>query len=527
MKFTIRLSKKGQTISQLLNPAHKLSGHIKNWGGIQNAEAYYGTSYDNPPTWVDFVKQGVTKSPKDLNDLNSSGATCIIFIPVSGRYMCYTFGLTVGKFQYQNLENDFGLKVVLNTVDPMKLKSIDARTVDTVVTNKRTQLSKENKIEDFGFEINKDMLRSVAGKPSLSTFASVVAGSDSLTVNCDISIKKIKTKSAEILKEYESKKYKTNYAWIDNIKVEKNAAVIAQLDNEMTLQLNLAVGSKNSIDFQLACPVILDFTTVGHFKIKGYRSTEEFAMPDFEKWIADLITQGKSIITLSDLHNHKILVFDGSGGKTEYLSWPVYNWIICEVNLNKSQYILSDGQWYEISKSYFQIVEKDFQTILKNKPNEYRQLSKSKAINEIDYFNIYKPSASECTPHGQLFNAYGGRNTVEICDIYDNRNFIHVKDGGFSSKLSHLFNQGFVSATLLLNDTEFRKHIQKVLKSNPISLKSLKLPPVASDYTVVYRILKSGTKFQLPFFSKVVLTEMYRKIKSMGFNFRLEWVPKG
>ena len=105
-------------------------------------------------------------------------------------------------------ERDFGLKVVLNTVDPKKIKSVDSKLVDTVTLNKRMQSSKENSIEDFGIDINKDLLRSVIGKPSNNSFGSMVAGSDTLTINCDVKSSTLFQKCSEIAKEYTSIVYK-------------------------------------------------------------------------------------------------------------------------------------------------------------------------------------------------------------------------------------------------------------------------------------------------------------------------------
>jgi uncharacterized protein (TIGR04141 family) len=122
---------------------------------------------------------------------------------------------------------------------------------------------------------------------------------------------------------------------------------------------------------------------------------------------------------------------------------------------------------------------------------------------------------------------YGGGNGIEICDIYNKQgHFIHIKDGGASSKLSHLFNQGYVSATSYLSDVNFRKDVKAKLKSKPHLAATITNPPQASNHSVVFRILKSGASFSLPFFTKVVIADIYIKVKSMGFKFKLEWVQK-
>lgn len=53
-----------------------------------------------------------------------------------------------------------------------------------------------------------------------------------------------------------------------------------------------------------------------------------------------------------------------------------------------------------------------------------------------------------------------GRSKVEPADIISRTGqFVHVKKGGSSSTLSHLFAQGLVSSQLLKNEQEFRDFI--------------------------------------------------------------------
>jgi uncharacterized protein (TIGR04141 family) len=55
--------------------------------------------------------------------------------------------------------------------------------------------------------------------------------------------------------------------------------------------------------------------------------------------------------------------------------------------------------------------------------------------------------------------------SVEVCDVLTaNRQLIHVKLKFGSRDLSHLFSQGFVSATLLQSDSVFREATHKKIK---------------------------------------------------------------
>lgn len=521
MKLIARLSKPDITIRQLLKEGHGLTGPIINWAGIVGSEVYYGIAYAGEPAWMGFIMSG---TPNMLGTLDNSGTVCLIFIPIDNRWMCFSFGHTISKLNVIWFEKDFGLKVVLNTVNHEKLKSIDSKTVDTVIVNKRTQLSKENKIQNFGFEINKDLLRSVAGKPSDSSFASSVSGSETLFINCDITSNTLYQKVQEIYRHYTSAVYRANYEWIDNIKPVKDLLLISQLDEELVNQFNLSLAGDAESEMQLASPDILEISSIDHFKIKGYRSRSDFSLPNFDDLINDLITYEITAITIRDLESYNIEAI--SGDNQTVSRWSVYNWLICEIDIDNTKYILSDGEWYEISSDYFRSVETVFDRITSNS-REYQRIGTTNAENETQYFSDYVLSSNEIILDGKLFYEYGGHNSIEICDIYNSdRRFIHVKDGGSSSKLSHLFNQGLVSAQLFVSDQNFQRDLKTKLIAKPVLRSTITSPIETSQFHVVFRILKPGTVLNLPFFTKIVLNDAYRRIKAMGYKFKLEWVQK-
>jgi uncharacterized protein (TIGR04141 family) len=81
---------------------------------------------------------------------------------------------------------------------------------------------------------------------------------------------------------------------------------------------------------------------------------------------------------------------------------------------------------------------------------------------------------------------------------------------------------------MFLGDVLFREDIAGKLRDNRKGrlARTISNNPKANDYTVVFRILKKGENLTLPFFTQIVIIDMYRRIKSMGYQFRLEWVKK-
>jgi uncharacterized protein (TIGR04141 family) len=521
MKLVARLSKPNRGIAQLLKTGHTLQGPISNWAGIQGCSVYYGTAYSGVPAWVAFINQGASVPiPQTIN----SGSVGLIFVPVANRFMCFSFGFTSKYLDITGFERDFGLKVVLNSVNPGKLKSIDSKIIDTVVMNRRTQLSKENGIHDFGFEIDRDLLRGVAGKPANPNFASSVAGSDMLAISCKVTTGSFHRKANEILAQYNSVHYKTVFPWIDNVKPVKDQPIIDTLDNQLVANFNSVLVGQPANHLQLASPGIIDLTKIDHFKYRGFRSRTPIPVPELESLLDEMQQGSVTTVTLQDLEHYHIDALDGNN--LSFDSWSLYNWLNCEIVHAGVQYILSDGEWFEISSAYYTVVQAAFDRITSNN-REYRRIGTTTAANEPDYLSTYAVSATEIILDQQLYRLQGQRNAIEFCDILTQHGeFIHVKDGGSSSKLSHLFNQGIVSGRLLLSEGRFRTDLKQKLTTKPRIKAIIAKPIVASDYKIVYRILKRGTKFALPFFSKIVVNETRQKIVSMGFRFKLEWVQK-
>ena len=117
---------------------------------------------------------------------------------------------------------------------------------------------------------------------------------------------------------------------------------------------------------------------------------------------------------------------------------------------------------------------------------------------------------------------YGGRGSqVELCDILcKDGTFIHVKHYQGSSTLSHLFNQGLVSARLVKADPGFRKCAQVVL--DKIEPNCFKLER-GSVKQVVFAIISKydAIRPEIPFFSKVALDAVCSQLAAMDIDVAL------
>jgi uncharacterized protein (TIGR04141 family) len=84
---------------------------------------------------------------------------------VEDRWFAISFGGGYQKLEPGAIEHDFGLRVVINTVDHNKLRSADVRTPDDNSTTTRTQASRHSSQEVFEIDPERDLVRGLEGAP--------------------------------------------------------------------------------------------------------------------------------------------------------------------------------------------------------------------------------------------------------------------------------------------------------------------------------------------------------------------------
>jgi uncharacterized protein (TIGR04141 family) len=129
---------------------------------------------------------------------------------------------------------------------------------------------------------------------------------------------------------------------------------------------------------------------------------------------------------------------------------------------------------------------------------------------------------------------------LEPCDFLSKEGqFIHLKDGHSSGPISHLWNQGVVSAESFVRDEKFRVVLRKEVQERERQFKKAgfdkilpdgRKKPVPGDFTVVFGIMRDRYKrsktISLPFFSKVSLRANADRIQLMGFPVEVHLVER-
>lgn len=522
-KLSIRLLKEGLSPEDGLREGVSLA----NWEKIEESKIALDTMGGSPPKWSKFLELSDAEKAK-LYNITAFG---LVFVKTSDRWFAISFGLGHVKLDPAKFEQDFGLRVVLNSVDPKQLKSADIRTPDENTLSRRSQTSRGSDQTAFAIDVERDIVRGLAGKPKNAEFASRVAGTDSLTMDRKMTVADLPTACAEAYAMYQKTDYKTDFGWIDQIRHVREKDLIDKLDAALVTALDAAVKGGSKDGLHLAFPVIYDPEKTNLLRYKGFRSNLLFTDLDFAGYFEAMQDRGKAAYTLDDLSLHTVHEVDDEG-KDCGGKWKISDCLVFETTLDGNTCVLSGGRWYQIDANLAKEVEDFFQNI----PRVALPAAEMDE-NEEKYNARLKGSEDDllCLDR-KLIVPTGASSSIEICDfISRDKHLIHVKDQNSSSRLSHLFNQGTVSARVLILDGPVRNKVrEKIIQTeNETGQTGFGEIICAADgdfrsqeFTIVYAVLVSGDKPKLPFFSLVTLRHAITELKAFGYQYAFAWVEK-
>jgi uncharacterized protein (TIGR04141 family) len=540
MSLSLRLLRPGKAIEDALRPDHGLDEVP-----AEGVRLFVEQSIATPPTWLSFVSE-FSAGPLEKLENKSCGAVLFLNVTTDGskpirRTMTLAFGDAWHSLNPNSFERSFGLRVALNSMPRANLRSLDVATLDATTFQKRIQASRKADLGTFGIDVQRDLLRLAGGVPTDTGFATSLSGKDVLTLHTRTSRADIMAKCEMALKLFGKTHYKKDYGWIDYVTPVKEQDRIDHLDALAFAELQTLVNGGAS-DLHLALPDIIspeEGNEIGYFgagmKPGAKETFVEFAIEDYVAQLqAGRFTEIANMAELKASHEAAVVI---NGKKDKEHRRRIYECFVYELIDAGRTYVLFAGDWYIVDRKFHAEVERDFQTLLSTTPfvTSTHCQNERAFIKELDkdpdLLNLDQVKASPAGAAGANF---------EPCDFLSRtKQFIHLKDGHSSAPISHLWNQGVVSAEAFARDDEFRKTLRKEAirrqkKAKKMGFEGL-LPdgrskPVAGDYTIVFGIMrspyaKSGT-LGLPFFSKVSLRSVANRIRAMSYPVEVHLIEK-
>lgn len=476
-------------------------------------QVYFVGSNFHQPMWL--------KNFFEINDNRLFQANSKVVLLVKRTYgdiqrtFALTFGYAKPLFNEDVIEEQFGLKIVLNTVKADDIRKISKLNIGGNQKQSQEQMPKAAKISDFGFNITSDLMKTVTATCSDQKFENaVITGGDIFSITVDRKIDTIEDFLDHCYHRFTATSYRENFEWIDNIRAVKSKELIEKLDNQVIN--NIISHSLDNIC--LAVPEVINWEQVKCFKYSGNR--EEYHDIDINDFLASF--ESLEDLSMSKLKNKSIKAISAENENQVLYNWSAQKCLIVEIEYEYNSYCLNNSKWYQIDHSFETQIKKEYSTIdiyETELPNYKSNGRKTYTENEYNEDLAEMLEAALIHKVGEIPFGGGKGNKIEVCDILTkNKDLMHIKKSGGSPLLSHLFNQATVSAEALL-DSEFRTKYNTKLQEKGFG-SYIDNDFKSNNYTIVLGIISKGKEPRpnIPFFSKVAIRYAAKTLSNLGYN---------
>jgi uncharacterized protein (TIGR04141 family) len=507
-KLTVALLKDGLGAGDALRGADALTSYAVSV--LANEPSLYlKATPPHPPRWLGYLHQHVSGG---LPDLYTASSAAVLFVRASDRLFAFTFGQGRHLLDPNSVEPDFGLRVVLNTVAPDQLKSVDSKTIDETTMHTRRDVSRDSSLAAFGLDVSRDLVRAVTGRPQDPVFGPRLTGADSLGLHTRAAVPELPELASRLLEAYEDDSYKTYFDFIDYLRPERSLERVQELEEKLLEALN----SRQLADIHLAAPEPLDWLDVDGFRFSTQESEDE---PQSDPRITIYLdSRAGEEISIPLLKGDRMDALRASDGEP-YSTWPVLRCIVYEAEVDGQLYVLSAGEWFRVTL--------DFKELVYSYVNGLATFAGLPDADPGTDEGIYNAKAAAtlgalCLDRKLVYD--GGPDRMEICDVLTREGaLIHVKQRGASSTLSHLFTQGLNSGERLLQDPEFRLQAREIIAAEAPEFQEVitEARPQPEAHQIVFAVITRSvrqTPLTLPFFSLVSLRAAARRLQGYGFD---------
>ncbi|MEE8659197.1 Sporadically distributed protein, TIGR04141 family [Acetobacteraceae bacterium EV16G] len=493
--------------------------------------------------WLRFLNSGLEKKFKF--QASNLYPRAIMALKINGgneeNDVCYAavFGQHGDIFlNKDHIVYDFGIKVAMNICDVEKLKRIQTTEHEAISRQTERQASIGTRLGVFNIDSETELLRKISGhvKEDFKSLIKTFQGKESISLafpndkNVDWTF--LIDVCRKLEERFNSKDYtETELKVYDLFPAENDPVIIKELDR----LLCKAIIEGNFDAIHLAPPHFLkddDYSFCYRERGKGKNSLETFE----DLNIKDLLKiRGRNLDDLDAPKLKKWIIFNYCSELDETRSlWNAYQCVVAEIERDGRSYILSSGQWREVSSELKATVNRYLKRLnnafdLDYLPSDVNIFDRHDGKNHECIFNNF--AAQKC-PELYLFDRarleIAGKKLYEMCDLlHSDRSIIHVKRfTSGSASINHIFTQGRFYAHAFVTEADCRVQMAKFVESDeePINASKnksnfLKILPKnkaeinEKEYCVVFCILHEKPSLSindLPFMSQYEFMRSHR-----------------
>ncbi len=286
-----------------------------------------------PPAWLkDFREVILDPEP----NLKSSASSAVLIVEAETRTFAITYGHGRSLIKREAWEQDFGIKVVLNTVDPHRIRQIERNSFDAILQSSSSQSAREASIDEFGLDVEQDVIKSLRGKPTIERLGKIIRGRDSLNLSLVCKMVNLPALLKLILEEHEKETYKEVFPFIDRLKEVRDLETKQRLDSVLMERIKESAPER----VWLAPPMLIQWLDGSYLQ---YSTDEEEQLEDihlstFLPTLADRLNG----LSTADLRSAKVRLISNDDAEIDH--WSVYDCFYCEVDEGNFKYVLNGGK---------------------------------------------------------------------------------------------------------------------------------------------------------------------------------------
>jgi uncharacterized protein (TIGR04141 family) len=464
-----------------------------------------------PPAWEKLLKPLLRNSGGLSLSGESPGA--LLVIRLSGKTFVLAFGHAWTKLQDEWLEQSFGRRVALNSIDPGKLVEVNLEQVFAKWHVARERAPRASSVDEFDVEFDRDLVASIEGISSKKIFGKKLRGSTNLRV--DVPFSELRRVLESAGRHFDSDEYKKRWPEIDNIDPTDDEALILDLEAQLDLELKSGKAQKTLVMFTPTYRHDVDKVVDSY--VFGRRTQTAGTRPYLmvESW-ENYLKERDLVPTVANAKDTPVHLL--TGGDEDPRRSSAFQCFGYELSFNQKEYVLSSGVWYEVASDFLRKINSEVATI----PFPRKELPDWRDGETEPQYNTRCGQIPGFLSMDAKHLMFGGdQSKFEFCDVLhlQSKTLYFAKIPSKSSGMSHLLEQTRRTAELFFapGDSAYRKALARVIKAHHkgVATDWLENKPKNGDWNLCLVSL-GRRKENLPFFAKCGVARLCRELRRQG-----------
>ncbi|MEV4497098.1 DUF6119 family protein [Micromonospora arborensis] len=479
----------------------------------------------------------ITSLTGDAVTVSYSSAGCALLIAVADEVYALTYG-TLGRFMVNLDRADpaFGIAFAIRAIEPERIRRVTRRVLASTGRVDRNlvpggQHIRRYAIEGWG-EIVGQLCGTLANERLSVTRGSTrpvsIAAADSLQIAVSTDPSGLLDDLHEISRVCATDSPSPELDFITQIRPMRVGDRTTTLDE----RLDEIIG----LDAPMGLGVAVPITQVEHepfaasYLVKVPHRRDLHAELDLGTILKGARSQppGRRLEALK--HGTVGMCADPEGHDTLAPPVSAHKWITAEIAIGSARALYHEGRWYEMGEKHLDLLRAEIDQILAQ-PTTIVLPPWTRGLADEDAYNrsVARPGSGYVLldKHFLRTRQHNRGPGIEACDLLGPGNeLIHVKRGGRSAPLSHLFMQGEVAVDALLHEPEARERlVAMVHRQQPKHRIDMTFRPSKVVYAIAPGHGNRLTAENLFTFSQVVLYRAVRRLRGENIDVEVVTIP--